>query len=238
MIISALLLGGAKPIHIPTPPPATRGVTIVNRVPGFKQKLVALTFDDGPSPNITPQILKTLKRYDAKATFFVCGMMVKAYPSMLRRVASAGHAIGNHTWTHKAGVKGKRAYWEVDETQKIIKKVLGMGTQLFRPPYGQKKSTYKAALDRNYAVIMWSASSGDTATKSSEAVYKNVKSCNPGDIILFHDLGTKQHTANALPRIMASLSKKGYKFVTVPELLEAQQEFKASLKQGKRKPKA
>jgi len=233
-LVLAATVHGTIP-RIPTPPATYRGVSFARRIKGFNEKLVALTFDDGPSATITPQILKTLRKYDAKATFFVMGQHAKQHPLILQQIAKDGHAIGNHSWSHPPKVSAKKAVAEVDETQKVIKKVLDQPTQLFRPPYGMRGALFHQALKRDYAVIMWTASSADTGTKKSEDVYQNCKSCNPGDIILFHDSLDKQHTANALPRILESLSKKGYKFVTVPELLAAEDEFRRLHKPTKKK---
>lgn len=189
-------------------------------------KALALTFDDGPWPNTTSKILATLKQQKVKATFFVIGKHVKLYPQTLKQVVAEGHAIGNHTWSHEYGSYSEAAAArELDETAKLVYKITGVNTALFRPPAGILNNGLVAtAQEKKYAVITWSVDSKDWLTRGStsqslvESVLKDVK---PGGIILMHDGGgDRTTTVQALPQIITQLKKQGYTFVTVPELME------------------
>jgi len=190
------------------------------------KKPIALTFDDGPWPNTTSQILATLKKQKVKATFFVIGKHVKLYPPLIKKVVAEGHAIGNHTWSHEYGhYTEAAAAQELDETAKLVYKTTGVKTALFRPPAGILNNGLVAtAQEKKYAVIMWSVDSkdwryrGNTSQSLVESVLKEAK---PGGIVLMHDGGgDRTTTVQALPQIIAQLKKQGYTFVTVPELLE------------------
>jgi peptidoglycan/xylan/chitin deacetylase (PgdA/CDA1 family) len=204
-----------------TIPVRYRGKMVLNRTPGFREKIIALTFDDGPDPVITPQILRSLRKQNAKATFFMLGANAKRYPKLVKQIAAEGHSIGNHTWSHPANPSYPRASHELERTSKILKSILGYTPQIFRPPYGlQTSSLTRVAKADGYSVILWNMSSADTATKSAAAVVRNsVNSPRPGSIVLFHDAIGKQHTATAMPTVLQQLKKRGYRFVTVPTLL-------------------
>lgn len=180
-------------------------------------KKVALTFDDGPDPNITPQILKTLKKYDAKATFFMLGSRVEYYPDLARRVLLEGHEIGNHTWTHSNLTKANKEKInnEVAKTAGIIEGVTGAKATVFRPPYGAINEHVRSHID--LPIILWDVDTLDWKYRSSshllEAVKKHTKD---GSIILMHDI--HQATANGLDAVLAHLQEEGYIFVTVSEL--------------------
>lgn len=189
-------------------------------------KAIALTFDDGPWPNTTSKILATLKQQKVKATFFVIGKHVKLYPQTLKQVVAEGHAIGNHTWSHEYGSYSEAAAArELDETAKLVYKITGVNTVLFRPPAGILNNGLVAtAQEKKYAVITWSVDSrdwryrGSTSQSLVESVLKDVK---PGGIVLMHDGGgDRTTTVQALPQIITQLKKQGYTFVTVPELME------------------
>ncbi len=184
-------------------------------------KVVALTFDDGPSAKITPQILETLRQHHAVATFFVMGQNVKQYPKLVQEEVAEGHAIGYHTYTHDLHPGGRQAATEMEQTRLVVQQAIGRDTPLFRPPYGNVKSNYtKVAREQNYAIILWNVSSADTATRDADMVMKNCTAgVHTGDIILMHDSSTKSHTARALPAILSSLEQQGFSFVTIPDLL-------------------
>ena len=184
-------------------------------------KAVALTFDDGPSAKITPQILATLRQHHAVATFFVMGQCVKQYPQLLQQEVAEGHMIGYHTYTHDLHPSGRQAEEEMEDTREIVRNTVWRNTLLFRPPYGNVKSNYtRVARELGYTIILWNQSGADTATRDSNVVLDNcTTNIHSGDIILMHDSSTKQHTARALPVILARLEQQGFSFVTVPELL-------------------
>ena len=206
-----------------TVPTNYRSAIIRKRVRYFKPKLIALTFDDGPSMNNTPRILQTLKQHHVHATFFILGNQAKLHPFLVNQIASEGHAIGIHTYTHSRHPSSQQANDEISRTETLLKSITGRSTQLFRPPYGNTKSNYtKSAIKSKYAVIIWTVSAADTATHDPKMVLDNVTlGVQPGDIVLMHDSGDKRHTADALPKILDRLANKGFTLVTIPDLLNA-----------------
>lgn len=189
-------------------------------------KPIALTFDDGPWPNSTSQVLNILKKNNVKATFFVVGRQVKQYPQLTKRLVAEGHAIGNHSWSHQYhSYSPSAAARELNSTADLVHKITGVKTSLFRPPGGilnNGLATY--AQQKKYAVIMWSADSLDWRYRGTSALINSVlREAKPGAIVLLHDGGgNRSKTVQALPQLIAQLKKRGYKFVTVPELLEMQ----------------
>ena len=198
-----------------------------------KDKLVALTFDDGPSPDWTPKVLDALKQADVKATFFMLGKHVQEYPDIARLVASQGHEIGNHSYSHHVLIyyTKNELINEIKEAEQVIKKVTGVTTKYFRPPKAwltqAEKETIKAL---GYQVVLWSLNSKDWVTFDEKYIVRYlVKHIQPGDIILFHDSGgtfsteggNREETVKTIPRLVEKLREKGYKFVTISEMLEA-----------------
>ncbi len=190
------------------------------------EKVIALTFDDGPWPQTTDSILATLKQEKIKATFFMIGQPLKEFPDIGRRVLADGHAIANHTlhhWYHK--MSPAVAQSEIEATEKIIKEVLHIETAYFRPPGGVlTNGLVSYAHSKKQSVLMWSVDSKDSHPHrpSPEAMIKTVLTqATPGGIVLMHDGGGKhENTAKALPEMIAKLRAQGYKFVTIPELLD------------------
>ncbi len=187
-------------------------------------KPIALTFDDGPWPNSTSQVLSVLKKNNIKATFFVVGRQVKQYPQLTKQIVAEGHAIANHTWSHQYHkFNESAAARELDDTASLIYKLTGVKTVLFRPPAGiLNNGLVSYAHKKKYAVVMWSADSLDWRYRSAPALMNSVlKAAKPGGIILLHDGGgDRTKTVQALPQLIAQLKKQGYQFVTVPELME------------------
>lgn len=208
-----------------TIPPAYQGKTVYDIKPKNQEKVIALTIDDGPWPKTTPEMLDILKQNNVKATFFWVGTALKENPEIAKRVVSEGHAIGNHTWNHLyRHLDHTTAKNEIEKTNELIYKITGVKTSLFRPPGGYLNNglaTY--AKGQKNSVIMWSLTSADTDPRAKYQVFvKNVvKGAKPGDIVLMHDGGgNRERTVKALPEIINGLKKQGYKFVTIPELLE------------------
>ena len=190
-----------------------------------EDKVVALTFDDGPHPRYTPMILDILAEYEAKATFFVIGKNMELYGDAARRAASEGHEIGNHTYAHPAlsGISDAEFEREVLKNEALIEEYTGMPPSLFRPPEGYCTPTVERIVTKNgAAVILWNVDTMDWAGRSSENIVKNVmQNTVPGSIILFHDyVGKESSTIDALKEILPRLSAAGYRFVTVSELIE------------------
>jgi peptidoglycan-N-acetylglucosamine deacetylase len=190
------------------------------------EKTIALTFDDGPWPETTESILATLKKEKIKATFFVIGQPLKSFPEIGKKVLADGHVIANHTlhhWYHK--MSPLVAQREIEDTAKIIKEVLNVETEYFRPPGGVlTNGLVDYAHKHGQSVLMWSVDTGDSQPRrpTPEAMIKTaLAQATPGGIVLMHDGGGNHtNTAKALPGMIAQLRAQGYKFVTIPELLE------------------
>jgi peptidoglycan-N-acetylglucosamine deacetylase len=190
------------------------------------EKVIALTFDDGPWPETTEKILATLKQEKIKATFYMIGQPLKSFPEIGKKVLADGHVIANHTlhhWYH--AMSPLVAQREIEDTQKIIREVLNVETAYFRPPGGVLTNGLVAfAQKQGQSVNMWSVDSNDSHPKrpSPEAMLKTILAqATPGGIVLMHDGGgSHDNTAKAVPQIIAKLREQGYRFVTVPELLE------------------
>lgn len=184
-------------------------------IPNHESK-VYLTFDDGPTPEITEWTLEELKRYEAKATFFCIGDNIKKHPDIFLKVINQGHAIGNHTFNHLKGWKtGNETYIEnVSRCQEQITNYTSHIVNLFRPPYGKIKPSQSRILRKmGYKIIMWDIVSFDfdhgiSPEKCLENVLKNVR---PGSIVVFHDsVKAAQNLKYALPKTLEFLKDKGF----------------------------
>ena len=213
-----------------TVPKSFRGKTLKQAKLGPKDKLIALTYDDGPWPGYTAQILEILKKNNIKATFFVVGQVLQSYPDLGKRIVTEGHIIANHTWNHPYHFFNKEAAAvEIDRTADLIYKTTGTKTTLFRPPGGiLHNGLADYAKSKDYAVIMWSADSIDYALPPpATLVARVVRQATPGGIVLLHDGGgPRKNTVAALPSMIRKLRDKGYRFVTIPELLEYEEKQK------------
>ncbi|MEH2044465.1 polysaccharide deacetylase family protein [Nostoc sp.] len=191
-----------------------------------EQKVIALTFDDGPWPESTGQVLDILKKNQIKGTFFLIGQNVKNYPGLVKREIAEGHVIGNHTWHHwYQFLNPQAAAYEIDHTADLIYQVAGIKTNLFRPPGGiMHNGVASYARNSKYAIILWSSDSVDYSHPAVPKLINNVfRRAKPGGIVLMHDGGgNRSKTVQALPEIIANFRKQGYRFVTIPELLEMQ----------------
>ncbi len=188
-----------------------------------RRRELALTFDDGPGP-YTPRVLAVLKRFHVKATFFEIGRNVAAYPAFTARLAKAGMAIGDHTETHPPMAQlgaGAQAS-ELDQAARAIQAAGAPRPLLFRPPYGSfDASTLQLLRDRSMMMVLWTVDTSDYALPGvSRIIYTALSGARPGAVILMHDGGgDRSETVAALPRIIERLRQRGYKLVTVPELL-------------------
>ncbi|MHC5742870.1 MAG: polysaccharide deacetylase family protein [Nostoc sp.] len=191
-----------------------------------QQKVIALTFDDGPWPESTGQVLDILKKNQIKGTFFLIGQNVKNCPGLVKREIAEGHVIGNHTWHHwYQFLNPQAAAYEIDHTADLIYQVTGIKTNLFRPPGGiMHNGVASYARNSKYAIIRWSSDSVDYSRPAVPKLINNVfRRAKPGGIVLMHDGGgNRSKTVQALPEIIANFRKQGYRFVTIPELLEMQ----------------
>lgn len=175
------------------------------------EKVLYLTFDDGPIPDITPQVIKLLANHNAKATFFCIGENVHLYPEIFEALKADGHAVGNHTHNHLNGWKtGDYAYFRNALTSaKLIE------SDLFRPPYGRIKRSQSAVLKSRYKIVMWDVLSGDFDPQTSnEQCLSNVtNNAKPGSIIVFHDsLKAGEKMLYALPKVLEHFAGLGFRF--------------------------
>lgn len=190
---------------------------------------VALTFDDGPDLIYTPKILDILKNNNIRATFFVVGTQILKYPATFKRIVREGHAIGNHSFQHLkiCELPPDKARFQLTKNQEIIEKNGGLHQLLFRPPYGSIDPTSVNLISKlGYKIILWTIDSLDWRGLKKQQVVKNViPQINHGYIILQHSASeTKLEdltgTIEALPEIIKTAKKRGYRFITIPELLQ------------------
>lgn len=179
-----------------------------------KEKVIYLTFDDGPTPEITEWTLNELQKYNAKATFFCIGKNAALYPIIYTKIINDGHAIGNHTNNHLNGRKTSSSLYI--ENVLSAEKKLQVQTKLFRPPYGQLTLKQSLKLRQlGYKIIMWDVLSADfDTTISAKKCLKNViKNTKNGSIIVFHDSQkANERLKYVLPIILDIYSKKNYRF--------------------------
>lgn len=184
------------------------------------EKMIALTFDDGPYPPVTDRILKILREYNSHATFFVMGSRVETYQDTLVQAHEDGNQIGNHTFNHKDLTKlsVEDIKYEIQYANKKINQSAKVGEAYLRPPYGAKNDIVKETV--GVPMIAWSVDTLDWKTKNADSIYKEIMSTvKDGDILLMHDLYPS--TADAMEKVIPELIRQGYKLVTVQELLEA-----------------
>ena len=197
---------------------------IKGAIPSLKsgQKYVALTFDDGPNPSTTPQLLNILKQKNVKATFFMLGNSVNANPQIAKRVANEGHQIGSHSYSHPqlTGLGASQIQSQMRSTDKAIYFATGKLPTTFRPPYG--------AINRNVSntvskpAIMWSIDTRDWESRNPTAINNVVnRNIHNGAIILLHDI--HQPSVNSVSTMIDNLKRQGYQFVTIDEMYQMQQ---------------
>ena len=175
------------------------------------EKTLYLTFDDGPTSEITEWVLDILKKYKAKATFFLVGENVLRNPTIVQKIIADNHKVGNHTFNHLNGWKTKTSTYL--QNVELCKNVLK--TELFRPPYGRIKNTQLKQLKEDYEIIMWDILSGDFDAKiSPEKCAENViRNAEKGSIIVFHDSEkAAKNLKVALPKVLNHFSELGFKF--------------------------
>ncbi len=181
-------------------------------------KRIALTFDDGPHPVYTEQMLEVLEENQVPATFFLLGQNIEGQEDVVKEIAEKGHLIGNHTYHHVqiTGMPAEKAYEEIDKTSKLIEKVTGKGTEYVRPPFGTWNTGLESTL--NLIPVMWTIDTKDWTTENVDAIVNHVvKNAGENDIILMHD--SYQSTVEATERIIKLLKSKGFEFVTVDEVI-------------------
>lgn len=193
-----------------------------------QNRVVALTFDDGPWQKGTPKVLEILRQQKVPATFFMIGRHIQMYPQIAQQVVAAGHGIGNHTWSHKfKPASPEEIIAEIENTTYLLKKATGLRTDLFRPPGGHlHNGLVDYANQKKYLTVMWTVDPADSKPKTTrQHILDHVlKATKPGSIILLHDGGgDRSATIQALPQIISGLRSQGFSFVSIPELLALQQ---------------
>ena len=186
---------------------------------------IALSFDDGPHPRLTPVILEILEEYGIKATFFMVGENVNYYPAAARAVAEAGHEIGNHTFHHRrfGRMEEHEMVDEISSCEDAIASVSETPVHFIRPPEGQMSDTMRRVVgELDYRIILWDVDTRDWAHTPPEEICRHIlDTVRAGDIILMHDfIGHDSPTPEALRMVLPELIARGYRFVTVGELVE------------------
>ncbi|MDP4085519.1 MAG: polysaccharide deacetylase family protein [Bacillota bacterium] len=191
---------------------------------------IALTFDDGPSPKYTNELLDLLKQHKIKASFFVVGSKAKQHPDIIMRMHHEGHLIGIHNYVHHSNwfMLPHRVSCEVEETAKVIQNIIGVKPAYYRPPWGMM-NFFDLFAHKKYHIILWSLMVGDWKSKgSSRRIEKRLlKGTKPGDIVLLHDSGetwgadedAPQFTIEALRTVIKELKGRGYTFARVDEMI-------------------
>lgn len=188
--------------------------------------MIALTFDDGPHPKYTSQILDILKREGIKATFFVIGENIGYYDEgIITEIIDDGHELGNHTFNHEhtKEMDEENFYHDVRACHELVKNKYGYEMKIFRPPEGYvDEKVMNIANELDYSIIIWSIDTKDWEHVGSDLIVGNIeKNASDGDIILMHDYVSKPNTTiGALERVIKNLKNQGYDFVTVSELIE------------------
>ena len=189
------------------PNPFLKGI---RRVKGVG-KVVYITFDDGPTDDVTEQILEVLDKYSVKATFFCCGQNADEHPDMLKKISDAGHVVGYHSYFHKDILKTKPSDWlaDVEHSSSVS------DAKLFRPPYGRILFRHYRKLKSKYKFVFWDVMSYDyDAARSPESIMSLLeKSVREGSVVVFHDKEKcKENTLAVLPQFIELMKSKGYSF--------------------------
>ena len=211
------------PTRIPTAIPTQLNYPLFNGNTRIRE--IALTFDDGPNPYYTPQVLAILQQFGVKATFFDVGYLVADYPNIVRQEYHQGNIVGNHSWSHpeltyfsEQGIKS-----QLTSTTNIIQATIGVKPSFFRPPYGAINNTVLAqARNLHYTTVMWDGSSEDWNLPGVNVIVsKTLYYARNGAILLLHDGGgNRAETVAALPIIINDLKSRGFRFVTIQQLVD------------------
>jgi peptidoglycan-N-acetylglucosamine deacetylase len=191
------------------------------KAPERPSKVVYLTFDDGPTVTHTKRMLDLLDENNAKATFFQVGENAIAHPGLTRSVIERGHAVGNHSWNHRdlRRLSPRRLNNQIIRTSRLLRRITGQPITCLRPPYGAVNGRVRSAVRRkDLGMKLWDIDPRDWKRPGAGAIARRVVSkADPDDVILMHDGGgNRAQSVKALERILRSLSKKGYRFETLP----------------------
>lgn len=182
-----------------------------------QEKLIALTFDDGPHAGTTDRLLDGLRERGARGTFFLIGKEIAGQEELVLRMREEGHQVGNHTWSHVRLAAGADAAGEIEKTDALLRQILGEGTYWLRPPYGLVGETEARAVD--VPMVKWSVDPRDWESRNTDQVVQAVlEAVKPNSIVLLHDIYPT--SVAAAFQVIDTLQAEGYQFVTVEELLE------------------
>jgi len=193
------------------------------------EKIIYLTFDDGPIPETTPKILRILDEYNAKATFFCVGENVEKYPDLFMEVKNKLHSVGNHTYNHLKGWSTPNFVYfrNVEKADALIH------SSLFRAPYGKITRAQQATLTKKYNIVMWDVLTGDYDSRISpeQCLQNALNYTREGSVIVFHDsIKAKKNMLFALPKVLEHYSKLGYKFKAITtEVLTKKEKYQTQL---------
>ena len=233
LITGAVVAGSASWLGYNCYSPTSQlyGATVAS---GSDPRQICLTYDDGPNDPHTFRLLEVLAKHQVRATFFLIGQFVKARPDIARAVVSAGHVIGNHTYTHPSLLwcSVVRVRKELEDCHREIEGATGVKVSLFRPPFGARRpAVLKIARERGYTPVMWSVTCFDWEVPTPEGVEERAikqitRQKDRGKIVLLHDGGHLQmgadrgHTVTATDRLIQRYKAENYRFVTVPEFAD------------------
>ncbi|MEH7492290.1 polysaccharide deacetylase family protein [Neobacillus niacini] len=198
---------------------------MINEVP-TSQRAVAITFDDGPNPVYTPQVLDIFSEAKGKATFFMIGEQMRNHPEVVEQVANQGHEIGNHTFTHPklSQLSIQDCLKEIEETEKLIEKLAGRKPVVFRPPYLDYNQETVSLLQRKRYPMIGAVNLDAQDWEQPGALHileKSREAVKNGSILIFHDgYGDRSQTIEAVRMLVYELTSQGYQLVTVSELLD------------------
>jgi len=186
------------------------------------EKKIAITFDDGPDPEITPKVLDILDAFSVKATFFCIGKQIEEHSEILKLIDQRGHLVGNHTWSHEQWFdlySTQKMKSDINKTNGLIFNITGRRTKLFRPPYGVTNPSLKKAIrDFDFNTIGWSIRSFDTVNHIKKTLFRIKKKLQPGAIILFHD--NREQIIEILTPFLEFAQSEEYEIVPLTELLD------------------
>lgn len=200
-------------------------IKILNANKNASKNQMAITFDDGPNPEFTPQVLALLKQFDAKATFFCIGKHIETYPELFKQILDEGHTVGNHTYSHSNAFgffRTQKVQEELEKSNTIIKQFSGLSAKLYRPAFGVTNPNIRCAVQNlNLTTIGWNKRSLDTTNLSDEQILKRVtKNIKSGDVILLHD--TRDKSVRVLEQLLLFLRDNNFQSVTVDTLFNIQ----------------
>ncbi len=202
---------------------------VIYRAP-VRQRAIALTFDDGPHPVYTPEILQILRDHHAVATFFVTGRHAQQYPGLIRSIVAEGSALGNHTYTHPHDYLADSPaamLREMDACEAVLRRLTGKPSHLFRPPLGRvDREVLETTRLRGYEVVLWTVCGDHHDAPTPELMAQRlIAHAVPGAILLLHDgtYASRWKDVEATRLALPALARRGYRFVTVPQLLRMSQ---------------